>query len=153
MLMEKINLILDFIKTHTEYTTGQTTNIDSMSGQEFEKYCASLLSSYGFVNIEITKGSGDQGVDITGYINNVKCAIQCKRHSKKLSNKPIQEVFTGKNYYNCQSAIVITNNYFTNGAIELAETNDVTLWDRDNLLQLINLYNKQWDELLKEIEI
>ena len=98
-----------------------------MDGQDFEKYCANLLTVFGFTGIVITKGSGDQGVDIVGNYNINKYAIQCKRYSKKLSNSHIQEVVAGKNFYKCQKALVLTNNYFTEGAIELANANDVEL--------------------------
>ena len=85
-----------------------------MNGQYFEKYCANLLISYGFVDVHITPGSGDQGVDIIGKYNNLKYAVQCKRYSSKLGNTPVQEVTAGKNYYQCECALVITNNFFIN---------------------------------------
>ena len=43
------------------------------------------------------------------------------------------EAFAGSKYYKCNKALVVTNNYFTKGAIELAEANGVILWDRDEL--------------------
>ena len=49
--------------------------------------------------------------------------------------------------------MVITNNYFTDGATQLAEANDVLLWDRDNLMQVIYYTDSQWDELLEKIKI
>ena len=50
----------------------------------------------------------------------------------------IQEAFAGKNYYNCDKVMVITNNYFTSSAIELAKINNVVLWDRNILKEKIN---------------
>ena len=38
--------------------------VDSMTGYEFENWCAELLKKIGFVNVSMTPGSGDQGVDI-----------------------------------------------------------------------------------------
>ena len=112
-----------------------------------------LLIAYGFKNIEVTKGSGDQGVDIVGYYNGFKFAVQCKRYSKKVGNSPIQEVVAGKNFYNCQGALVITNNYYTESAIQLAKANNVQLWDRKNLMEVIYYTDNQWDELLDKIKI
>ena len=41
-------------------------------------------------------------------------------------------------YYDCSSGVVVTNNYFTNAAIELAEANSkISLIDRDALIDLI----------------
>ena len=148
-IIKKLDSINEFCKTHNI----DKHDIDNMSGQNFENYCANLLIAYGFKNIEVTKGSGDQGVDIIGYYNGYKYAIQCKRYSKKLGNSPVQEVVAGKNFYNCQNAMVITNNYFTDAAIQLAKANNVELWDRNNLMQVIYYTDSQWDELLDKIKI
>lgn len=144
-IVKNLDFINNFYKTH---------NIDDMSGQNFENYCANILTYYGFKNIEVTKSSGDQGVDIIGYYDNIKFAVQCKRYSNRLSNNPIQEVVAGKNFYNCQGAMVLTNNYFTDSAIELAKANKVVLWDRDKLMKIITYYtDSQRDELLDKIKI
>ena len=154
LLLEKSYLIMNFTEKYIDtYNVNTQYNIDFMKGQEFERYCANLLIAYGFKNIEVTKGSGDQGVDIIGYYNGCKYAIQCKRYSKKLGNSPVQEVAAGKNFYNCQNAMVITNNYFTESAIQLAKANNVELWDRNNLMQVIYYTDSQWDELLEKIKI
>ena len=98
-LFEKLYLIIDFTEKYIgAYNVNTQYNIDLMKGQEFERYCANLLIAYGFKNIEVTKGSGDQGVDIVGYYNGFKFAVQCKRYSKKVGNSPIQEVVAGKNF-------------------------------------------------------
>ena len=153
-LFEKLYLIIDFTEKYIgAYNVNTQYNIDLMKGQEFERYCANLLIAYGFKNIEVTKGSGDQGVDIVGYYNGFKFAVQCKRYSKKVGNSPIQEVVAGKNFYNCQGALVITNNYYTESAIQLAKANNVQLWDRKNLMEVIYYTDNQWDELLETIKI
>ena len=153
-LFEKLYLIIDFTEKYIgAYNVNTQYNIDLMKGQEFERYCANLLIAYGFKNIEVTKGSGDQGVDIVGYYNGFKFAVQCKRYSKKVGNSPIQEVVAGKNFYNCQGALVITNNYYTESAIQLAKANNVQLWDRKNLMEVIYYTDNQWDELLDKIKI
>ena len=153
-LFEKLYLIIDFTEKYIgAYNVNTQYNIDLMKGQEFERYCANLLIAYGFKNIEVTKGSGDQGVDIVGYYNGFKFAVQCKRYSKKVGNSPIQEVVAGKIFYNCQGALVITNNYYTESAIQLAKANNVQLWDRKNLMEVIYYTDNQWDELLETIKI
>ena len=37
---------------------------DTLEGHEFEYYCADLLENKGFIEVEVTKGSGDYGADI-----------------------------------------------------------------------------------------
>ena len=107
-----------------------------MEGHEFEFYCADLLKKNGFQNIEVTKGSGDQGIDIIAHKDGVKYGIQCKCYTSDIGNKAVQEAFAGKTYYGCHVATVLTNRYFTKSAKELAERNAVLLWDRNKLLAL-----------------
>lgn len=105
--------------------------VDSMEGHDFEYWCADLLRKIGFINVEVTPGSGDQGVDILAEKDGIKYAIQCKCYSKDLGNTPIQEVEAGKVYYGCHVGAVMTNRYFTCGARELAKKTGTLLWDRD----------------------
>lgn len=111
--------------------------IDKMEGHQFEYYCADLLRKNGFERVEITKGSGDQGIDILAQKEGIKYAIQCKCYSSDLGNKPVQEAFAGKSIYKCHVAAVITNRFFTQGAVEAAEATGVLLWDRNKLKSLI----------------
>lgn len=111
---------------------------DGMEGHEFENYCAGLLRKNGFVNVSVTPGSGDQGVDVIAEKEGVRYAVQCKCYSSALGNTPVQEVCAGKSMYNCHVGVVMTNNYFTAGAKQLAEKNGILLWDRDKLQQMID---------------
>lgn len=105
--------------------------IDEMDGHTFERWCADLLKKIGFQNVEVTQGSGDQGVDILAVKDGIKYAIQCKCYSSDLGNKPVQEVNTGRAIYHCQIGAVMTNRRFTAGGKEAAEATGVLLWDRD----------------------
>ncbi len=107
------------------------TTVDAMTGPQFEPFCGALLRQNGFQNVQVMGGSGDQGVDIIAKKEGLRYAIQCKRYSSKLGNTPVQEVFAGRIHYGCDIAAVMTNNYFTPGAIELAQSTGVFLWDRD----------------------
>ena len=40
---------------------------DRMDGHTFEHYCAGLLRRNGFHHVEVTRGSGDQGIDILAW--------------------------------------------------------------------------------------
>lgn len=102
-----------------------------MTGEEFEKWCGALLTGIGFSNVYMTQSTGDQGVDLLAEKEGVKYAIQCKCYSHDLGNTPIQEVYAGKVFYNCQVAAVVTNRNFTVGAQKAAQATGVLLWDRE----------------------
>ena len=107
--------------------------VDAMEGHDFERWCAEVLRGNGFSNVEVTQGSGDQGVDILAEKDGIKYAVQCKCYSSDLGNKPVQEVNAGKMIYRCQIGAVMTNRYFTSGAKQAAEATGVLLWSRDDV--------------------
>lgn len=127
-------------QTPTQRLTG-LARIDKMNGHDFEQFTAALLRKLGYERVEVTPGSGDQGVDVIAVKDGKRYAIQCKRYSKKLGNKPVQEVFAGKTIYGCSIAVVLTNNYFTEGAKEAAKATGVELWDRDTLRRMMDYAN------------
>lgn len=111
--------------------------VDKMDGIEFEDFTVKLLDMLGYENTSVTKASGDQGVDVLACRDGLKYAIQCKNYSTPLGNDPIQEVFTGKDFYGCHVAVVVTNSTFTSGARALADKTGTVLWDREMLCQMI----------------
>lgn len=121
-----------------ETVAGRIEETDGMEGHTFEHWCADLLLKNGFTDVEVTPGSGDQGVDVVAIKDGINYAIQCKCYSSDLGNKPVQEVHAGKNIYHCQVGAVMTNRYFTSGAKELAEATGVLLWDRDKLMEMLD---------------
>lgn len=118
-------------------TISQIDLIDRMEGPKFEQFIVELLCRLGYENVRQTGGSGDQGVDVLAEKDGVQYAIQCKRYSHALGNTPIQEVNAGRQHYGCHVGVVVTNNYFTVGAKELASSCKVLLWDRDKLVSML----------------
>ena len=113
--------------------TGQARKFDHLEGHEFEYYCADLLRNNGFVEVEVTKGSGDYGADILAEKEGVTYAIQCKCYTAPIGVKAIQEAHAGRDYYDRMVGAVLTNQYFTGPAVEAAKKLKILLWDRDHL--------------------
>lgn len=105
--------------------------MDLMEGHEFERYCADLLTNHGFQEVQVTRESGDFGVDILAQREGITYAIQCKCYSAPVGVKAIQEVYAGRDYYERMVGVVMTNQYFTAPAIRFAQKLKVVLWDRD----------------------
>lgn len=123
--------------TKEQLPNEKTIDFDSMTGLEFEGFCAEILEKNGYDNVSVTRGSGDQGVDIIAYRDGVKYGFQCKCYTADIGNKAVQEIYAGKTYYQCHVGIVLTNRHFTPAAIDLAKKNGIVLWDRSKLLELI----------------
>jgi restriction system protein len=118
----------------------QISDIDIMSGIEFEHYLQRLLIHRGY-QTQLTKGSGDLGVDIIASRGDEKIAIQAKRYEgAKVSRRTVSDAVGGLMHYGCNKAMVITNNYFTQDAIKLAQSNGCKLVDRDTLANWIIEY-------------
>lgn len=107
--------------------------LDEMEGLDFEYYCADLLRCHGFVEVEVTRGSGDYGIDILAQKDGVTYAIQCKRYSAPVGIKAVQEAYAGRDYYDRMVGCVLTNQYFTKAAVEAAGKLKILLWDRGYL--------------------
>ena len=108
-----------------------------LSGPEFEMYVALLLKDHYYRQIEITKGSGDQGVDILCERNGKTYAIQCKNYAGSVGNFAVQEAYAGAEFYGCDVPVVICPGSFTRGAKALAETTGVELWDGEKLSRMM----------------
>ena len=98
-------------------------------GEAYEKYVADRLRGEGFDNIRMTRSSGDFGVDILAEKDGVKYAIQCKRYSKPVGVKAVQEVYSGCHKYGMEQPVVVASSSFTPNARTLAHDLGVSLWD------------------------
>ena len=128
-------------KTVVSEASNSTPDFDCMEGHDFEYFCADILRQNGYVNVDVTRGSGDQGIDILAEKDGIKYGIQCKCYSSDIGNKAVQEAFSGKTFYGCHVAVVLTNRHFTKSAKELADSNHVLLWDREKLESFISHCN------------
>lgn len=112
--------------------------IDNLTnGLDFEQCFASILSRLGYTDIQVTSGSGDFGIDVLAKKDDILYGFQCKLYSSSVGNDAIQQAYSGKVHYSCNIAIVVTNNYFTEQAIEQAKETNVILWDRRTLIRKI----------------
>ena len=111
--------------------------LDEMEGLDFEYYCAELLRNRGFIEVEVTKSSGDYGIDILAEKEGVTYAIQCKRYNGPVGVKAVQEAYAGRDFYDRMVGCVLTNQYLTQPAVDAAQKLKILLWDRDYLEEMI----------------
>jgi len=126
--------IISFIKKHRKIVP---EHFDTLEGHEFEYYCAELLRKKGFIDVEVTKGSGDYGADILAEKDGVTYAIQCKCYTAPIGVKAIQEAYAGRDYYDRMVGAVLTNQYFTTPAVDAAKKLKILLWDRGYLESML----------------
>jgi restriction system protein len=110
--------------------------IDRMTGLEFEKYLEILFGRLGY-QVERTRYIGDQGGDLILAKGGERILVQAKRHSRSINNKAIQEAAAARPHYKCHRAMVVANQEFTRSARDLAASNQVELWGRHKLAEVV----------------
>ncbi|MGD9617581.1 MAG: restriction endonuclease [Alphaproteobacteria bacterium] len=117
-------------------------HISQMDPVAFEWLIRSLLIKLGYQNVEVTKQSGDGGIDIravlvAGGIANIKTSIQVKRQQSV--GRPIVQSLRGSLSIH-EAGLLVTSGAFTSQALE--DANDpqrapITLIDGTKLAQLM----------------
>ena len=120
---------------------------NTMQPAAFEQLVAALFNKMGY-DAKTTKLSGDQGVDVVAEKKGRRVVIQAKCYQGSVGNSAVQEVVAGKQFYHANEAFVVTNSVFTKSAIELARANNVELWDRSVLAQMLDRYYVYYSDLV-----
>jgi len=141
VLLSGILLVLFLL--YVRFFRKRQVDFDTLSGNEFEEYCAQILAANGYRDITLTQVRGDHGVDILAEKDGLRYAIQCKCYAGSIGNKAVQEAYSGRDIYEADRAAVMTNSYFTPQATQDAEVLGVELWDREELLDLIRRAGKK----------
>ncbi len=125
--------------------------LDSLSGIEFEKLITVLLERMGF-RTEMTKASGDGGIDVVATLDQPltggRCLIQCKRYAP---DSPVGAA-TVREFYGALTAdrravkgILITTSGFTAQALDFAEGLPIEVIGRDQLQRLLEQHGLHTD--------
>lgn len=121
--------------------------LKNLSPAGFERICKRLLSEVGIHDVQITGGSGDQGIDGTGVIkvNEVvgfTIIFQCKRYKDSVVPHHVRD-FRGTMQGRADKGIIITTGRFTSEAKKEAVRDGVPpieLIDGERLVSLFEKY-------------
>jgi HJR/Mrr/RecB family endonuclease len=107
-------------------------SLDDVEWDEFEQLVADVFMARGY-RTELTKRSGDQGIDVIAERKSQRVGIQCKAYSRPVGNDAVMAAVAGSKYYQCNRTVVACTSSFTRTAVELADKTGVELWDRKRL--------------------
>ncbi|MGW8956981.1 restriction endonuclease [Paenibacillus sp. NPDC055715] len=132
-------------------------DIDRMEdGSEFELYLQRFLSALGYKDIYKTTSSRDFGADLVFTDREgVRVVIQAKRYAVQnpVGLGAVQEIYTSMRYYAADKSVVITSGRYTESCKTLAAVNGVKLLDRNDLVDMIDLFKtKRREEVMYLIE-
>jgi HJR/Mrr/RecB family endonuclease len=115
------------------------SEVDLMSGSEFEDFVCELLEKIGYT-VKNHKKSRDGGVDITAFMDNKKTIIQAKKYNitNSVGVDAVRDVVANKETRNAHEMVVVTtSSKFSSDALVTAKKNGVHLWDRAKLKELM----------------
>ena len=111
-------------------------HIDAMDGPAFERAVAELFELLGY-HVELI-GGYDKGADLVLTKDGERTAVQAKRYSAAVGIDAVRQLIDGRKRYECTQGLVVTNSFFTEQAIECAETWEIDLWDRRTLAEYVD---------------
>lgn len=136
------NLVVERAKTlvvsWASETSGPNDTLNfspDMDPREYERYCSALCESAGW-HAQLTRTSGDQGVDIICEGKGVRLVVQCKLYSSPVGNSAVQEVIAAREFEYADVAAVVSNATFTRSAREIANVANVLLLHHEQLRSL-----------------
>ncbi|NHZ32944.1 restriction endonuclease [Massilia rubra] len=118
-------------------------NVDAMNGIEFEHYAAALLANEGFTDVQVTRASGDNGVDIMATRGEKRYAIQAKRYKGTVSRRAVSDAVAGMLPYGCNACMVITSGHLSPKAMDFARAHQCEIVDRDVLADWVMRFRRE----------
>ena len=114
----------------------------SMSPAAFEELVSQLLAEMGFESVEVTKISGDGGIDVRGTlvvgdVISIQMAVQVKKWKRNIQAPVVQQVRGSLGAH--EQGLIITTSDFSPGAVKEAAQPDKTPIALMNGTQLVLL--------------
>ncbi len=118
------------------YGHAKAGELGQLSGEEFEEFLSGLYRAQGYA-AELTAVTGDYGADLILSKDGKRICVQAKRYTGSVGVKAVQEALSGKAYYKCDAAWVITTGTFTTNALQLAKQSGVKMIGRSDIGNLM----------------
>ena len=106
----------------------------------FERWTKRLLEHLGYVNVNTTKTTADEGIDLTAVDDTgFTCGIQCKNWEEdhKVSAKEIRDLIGAVSNKRLDKPMFFTTSSFSKKAKEAAVDGNVALYDWDSILDIV----------------
>ena len=93
----------------------------SLNGWQFEQEVADVFAKHGF-ETEVTKGSGDGGVDIKMQKDNINYIVQCKNHINPVSPNDVRALWGVKDDFGADVAIMVASSGVTEMGLDFIKS-------------------------------
>jgi restriction system protein len=131
-----IKLAFRQLKRHRHMLAGADLHaIDRMSGEQFETFLTVLFERLGY-QAEVT-GRFDKGADLILTREGIRTAVQAKCWQQPVGVEAVRAVVAALRPYHCTRGMVVTNSTVTRSARQAARENNIELWDRTDLANVL----------------
>ncbi len=143
-LLRRAKLRINEKKREKHLQALEQSGIDLLDLAQYQKYIGALLTRQGF-NLRTPEGSFNLGVDLAAEKDKCKYAVQIKRQTTPTSGAIVNDLEREKHRYGCDRSMIISNNYFTDDAVERAGSSGCELIDREKLGDWILQFERKKD--------
>ena len=136
---------IEVVKEQEQHRKMMEQKVDQLyhlTPREFEEWTESLFKALDFQNVVLTPQSGDKGLDLIAEKDGKKIAVQCKKF-KGVVGTPIIQAFAGAlQTADIDKGYFITTGTYSLDAEKMAQDLPIELYDRNSLVDLIELAMK-----------
>jgi hypothetical protein len=108
----------------------------TLDGWEFEEEVAKIFRLNGY-KAKVTKKTGDGGIDIILYKNDLKYIVQCKHYQSPLGPEPVRALWGVKDDFGADKVIMVASSGLTSSAYSfISNKKDFELFDLENIIRM-----------------
>jgi restriction system protein len=143
--INQTNTLAKFIGVLYESELSESATPDELpfeceTGEDFELKIKSLVEeSVDSAIVQLTPRTGDHGADLIISANGVKIAVQAKFYTGSVGNSAVQEIYSAKDFYDADFAVVVTSSNYTAAAVLAAKKLNVLLAHESDIVDVINM--------------
>ncbi len=116
-----------------EYLRGQRSFWTQLSGVDFETQLAELYRRQGY-EVQLTKASGDDGVDLVLRRSGRTGIVQCKQWAQAAGTPILRELLGSLVAYRADYAVLACTGGFTRPAVDFARSHSIQLLTLDDII-------------------
>lgn len=123
-------------------------DIDKLDSNEFELFLKEFYKKMGY-EIKKASSSEDRSLDLIIELFGEIIVVQGRICDSKVDKSSVNKIISSIEHYDTRNGMIVTNNYFTDSARDLARSNNnIKLIDREELKKKLKIYPVDKIELI-----
>jgi hypothetical protein len=135
LLDHKFQNVSQYEEAISRYEKTQNTYWKSLKGIKLEKVIAELYKKMGY-SVQMTKASGDEGIDLILSKKDETIVVQCKGHEKPIGVGVARDIYGSMMHFGANKAILVCPAGFTKGVVQFMTNKPIQLISADDLVRI-----------------